>query len=67
MPLVSSKYWNMVHGTTPDEVRQDLEGMQIMRTLGNNMAWLLNSIDAGKRAGVALPEKEQPIKTNFIR
>jgi multimeric flavodoxin WrbA len=44
MPVVSSQYWNMVHGTTPDEVRQDLEGMQTMRTLGRNMAWLLKKI-----------------------
>lgn len=49
MPIVSSQYWNMVHGNTPDEVRQDLEGMQIMRTLGRNMAWLLKSINIGKK------------------
>ena len=67
MPLVSSQYWNMVHGNTPDEVRQDLEGMQIMRTLGKNMAWLLKCIEAGKKAGIALPEKEPPAYTNFIR
>lgn len=67
MPVVSSQYWNMVHGTTPDEVRQDLEGMQTMRTLGKNMAWLLKCIEAGKNAGVPLPEKEQRARTNFIR
>lgn len=67
MPVVSSQYWNMVHGTTPDEVRQDLEGMQTMRTLGRNMAWLLKCIEAGKKAGVPLPEKEQRARTNFIR
>jgi multimeric flavodoxin WrbA len=67
MPVVSSQYWNMVHGNTPEEVKQDLEGMQIMRTLGNNMAWLLKSIAAGKAAGVPLPEKEAPQMTNFIR
>lgn len=67
MPIVSSQYWNMVHGNTPEEVKQDLEGMQIMRTLGKNMAWLLKSIEAGKKAGLALPEKEEKIKTNFIR
>lgn len=50
MPIVSSQYWNMVHGNTPDEVRQDLEGMQIMRTLGRNMAWLLKSINIGKKS-----------------
>lgn len=67
MPIVSSQYWNMVHGNTPEEVAQDLEGMQIMRTLGMNMAWLLKCIEAGKSAGVALPEKEKRIATNFIR
>lgn len=67
MPIVSSQYWNMVHGNTPEEVRQDLEGMQTMRTLGKNMAWLLNCIHAGKEAGVKLPEKETRAVTNFIR
>ncbi len=67
MPIVSSQYWNMVHGNTPDEVRQDLEGMQIMRTLGRNMGWLLRCIEAGRKAGVPLPEKESPAVTNFIR
>ena len=67
MPVVSSQYWNMVHGNTPEEVRQDLEGMQIMRTLGKNMAWLLKCIEAGKSAGVSKPEKETPEFTNFIR
>ncbi len=59
MPIVSSQYWNMVHGNTPEEVKQDLEGMQTMRVLGKNMAWLLKSINAGKEARVALPEKNQ--------
>ena len=67
MPVVSSQYWNQVHGSNPEEVRQDLEGMQTMRTLGNNMAWLLKCIDAGKKAGVPLPELEPRIWTNFIR
>lgn len=67
MPVVSSQYWNMVHGNKPEEVNQDLEGLQIMRTLGNNMAWLLKSIAAGKTAGLPLPEKEAPARTNFIR
>lgn len=49
MPIVSSQYWNMVHGNTPEEVKQDLEGMQTMRVLGKNMAWLLKSINAGKK------------------
>ena len=67
MPVVSSQYWNQVHGNTPEEVKQDLEGMQTMRTLGNNMAWLLKCIAAGKAAGVDFPEREPAQKTNFIR
>lgn len=67
MPVVSSQYWNMVHGNTPDEVKQDLEGMQTMRTLGRNMAWLLKCLKAGEEAGVSLPEKEIKERTNFIR
>jgi multimeric flavodoxin WrbA len=67
MPIVSSQYWNMVHGNTPEEVMQDLEGMQTMRTLGKNMAWLLKSIQSGREAGVTLPEKEPKARTNFIR
>ncbi|MFT8340742.1 MAG: flavodoxin family protein [Clostridium beijerinckii] len=67
MPVVSSQYWNMVHGNTPEEVKQDLEGMQTMRTLGRNMAWLLNCIQAGKNTGVSLPKKEPRVATNFIR
>lgn len=67
MPVVSSQYWNQVHGNTPEEVKQDLEGMQTMRTLGNNMAWLLKCIEAGKAAGVSFPEREPAQKTNFIR
>ena len=67
MPVVSSQYWNMVHGNTPEEVLQDLEGLQIMRTLGQNMAWLLKSIAAGRKAGIVRPEPEEHIWTNFIR
>jgi len=67
MPIVSSQYWNMVHGNTPEEVLQDLEGLQTMRMLGRNMAWLLKSIEAGKKAGVPPPEKEERAWTNFIR
>lgn len=67
MPVVSSKYWTMVHGNTPEEVRQDLEGMQNMRVLGRNMAWLLKCLEAGKQAGISVPEQETPVKTNFIR
>lgn len=67
MPVVSSRYWNMVHGNTPEEVKQDLEGMQVMRALGRNMAWLLKCKDAGAKAGIPLPEREPRIATNFIR
>ena len=67
MPIVSSQYWNMVHGNSPQEVEMDLEGMQTMRTLGNNMAWLLKCIEAGKQNGVRFPEREPGIFTNFIR
>ena len=67
MPVVSSQYWNQVHGTTPEEVRQDEEGMQTMRTLGNNMAWLLKCIELGKKEGIPFPEGEKKIATNFIR
>ena len=67
MPVVSSQYWNQVHGNSPEEVIQDLEGMQIMRTLGRNMGWMLRSIDAGKKAGVKIPEPEEHAWTNFIR
>jgi multimeric flavodoxin WrbA len=67
MPVVPSQYWNMVHGNNPDEVRQDLEGMQIMRTLGRNMAWLLKCIQAAEGT-VPRPQREQPHQaTNFIR
>ncbi len=67
MPIVTSQYWNQVHGNTPDEVRQDLEGMQTVRTLAENMTWLLRSIEAGKAAGVPAPTYEPRVHTNFIR
>ena len=67
MPIVSSNYWNMVHGNTPDEVGQDLEGLQIMRGLGHNMAWLLKCLEAGRSAGVPMPAQEEKIQTNYIR
>lgn len=67
MPLVSSNYWNMVHGNTPEEVMQDEEGIQTMRVLGKNMAWILKSIEAAKQVGINPPELEAKIKTNYIR
>ena len=67
MPIVSSRYWNMVHGNTADQVKQDLEGLQIMRVLGKNMAFLIKAIKLAKDT-YGLPEKEnQRISTNFIR
>lgn len=67
MPVASSQYWNQVHGSTPDDVRKDEEGMQTMRTLGENMSWMLKCIQAGKDAGIAMPEYESVVRTNFIR
>ena len=67
MPTAGSTYWNMVHGNTPEEVCQDKEGLQTMRILGRNMAWMLKCIEAGKNNGVAVPEAEAKVKTNYIR
>ena len=67
MPIVSSQYWNQVHGSQPDDVRRDEEGLQTMRTLGENMAWLLASIHAGRQQGVPAPVYEPHLWTNFIR
>ena len=67
MTVIGSQYWNMVHGSTPEDVREDMEGMQIMRTLGRNMAYFLKCRAAADAAGVALPEREDVVRTNFIR
>ena len=67
MPIISSRYWNMVHGSTPDDVRKDEEGMQIMRILGRNMAYYLKCIEAGKEKGIELPKQEKINFTSFIR
>lgn len=67
MPVVSSTYWNMVHGSTPEDVRRDAEGMQTMRNLGRNMAWLLRCVAAGRESSVCPPEVERGSRTNFIR
>ncbi len=67
MPVVSSSYWNMVYGKTPQEVMQDKEGMQTMRNLALNMVWLLRCIEAGKAAGIAIPQTDASVRTNFIR
>lgn len=55
MPIVSSIYWNLVHGNTPEEIIKDLEGMKTMFMLGKNMAWLLKNIEAGKAVGIDFP------------
>lgn len=67
MPIIASQYWNMVHGMTAADVREDLEGLQIMRTLARNMAFFLKCKEAGLAAGVSLPQRETPVITNFIR
>lgn len=67
MPIISSSYWPMVHGYTPDDVRKDEEGVGIMKQLGKNMAWILKCIEAGKKAGIAAPAAPEYDMTNFIR
>ena len=67
MPVVSSTYWPMVHGNTPEEVLQDAEGLQTMRNAARNMAWLLKCIQAGRERGILPPQAERDSRTNFIR
>ncbi len=68
MPIVSSRYWNALHGVDAEQAQQDEEGVQVMRQLGHNMAWLLKSIEAGRVAGLELPADPLPrVATNFIR
>ena len=67
MPQVGSTYWNMVHGHCAEDVRQDAEGLQTMRHLAGQMAWLLKCIQAGKDAGIAPPALEPIVRTNFVR
>ena len=67
MPIVSSQYWNSVHGYTPDDVHKDEEGLQTMRVLGLNMAWLLRCIEAGKKQGIEKPVYESRLMTSFIK
>lgn len=67
MPVVGSTYWNMVYGKNGGEAVLDTEGMQTMRNLARNMAWMLKCFEAGKNAGVALPQAEREHRTNFIR
>ncbi|MEG0250919.1 MAG: flavodoxin family protein [Peptostreptococcus sp.] len=67
MPIVPSQYWNSVHGNTPDEVRKDIEGLQTMRTLASNMAWLLKLKKIAEENGIPNPKHEEQIYTNFIK
>jgi len=67
MPMISGRYWNMVHGANAQEAKQDLEGMQNMRILARNMAWHLKCREAGEKAGIPLPKQEDVVFTNFIR
>ena len=69
MPVVSSQYWNQVHGAnnTPSDVEKDEEGLQTVRTLAKNVVWLLKCIELGRESGVTFPEREKPLRTNFIR
>lgn len=67
MLMVPSCYWNMVHGRRPEDVKQDLEGLQIMRTIGRNMAWMLKLLESGKQNGIEIPEPEEVVRTNFIQ
>ncbi len=67
MPIISSKYWNMVHGARPEDVQQDIEGLQTMRILGKNMAYFLKCKELATNAGLTMPEQEPPTFTNFIR
>jgi len=66
MPVASSQYWNSIHGLAPGEAKEDLEGLQTMRTLARNMTFLMKSIALGKEK-FGLPETEQRIATHFIR
>lgn len=61
MPVVPSQYWNQVHGSSPEDVKKDLEGLQTMRTLADNLAWLIKCT-----AKVTAPEREPKVRTNFI-
>lgn len=66
MHVVSSQYWNQVHGYTPEDVKKDAEGLQTMRTLAQNIVWLLKSIESGKKDGIQKPIYEDTVYTNFI-
>lgn len=67
MPTVGSTYWNMVHGNKPEEVLKDEEGLQTMRNIGYNLAWMLKCFEAGRNSGIELPKSQKVVSTNFIR
>ena len=67
MPVIGSTYWNNVHGAAPGEAAFDEEGLQTMRNLARNLAWMLKCFEAGKKSGIPLPETEKGNRTNFIR
>lgn len=67
MPVAGSTYWNIGHGCVGQEMEQDGEGLQTMRNLARNLAWMMKCFEAGKEKGVALPEAERTNRTNFIR
>ena len=67
MPIISSSYWNMVHGRVAEDAPKDEEGMLTMRRLARNMAYFLNCIEAGKKQGVKKPKQEDNVRTNFIK
>ena len=67
MPVVSSTYWNMAHGNAPEQLEQDQEGLQTMRNLGHNMAWILKCLEAGKEKGIVPATPETAHWTNFVR
>ncbi len=66
MVIATSNYWNVIHGATPGQVLQDAEGVQIMKTLGRNMAWIMKVIENSKE-GIKTPERERKVHTNFVR
>jgi multimeric flavodoxin WrbA len=66
MVMPNSNYWNVIHGRAPGEALKDDEGVQIMRILGKNVAWLIKTIENGKKDNPG-PEKEAKIMTNFVR
>lgn len=66
MHVVSSQYWNQVHGFSAEDVKKDEEGLQTMRTLGRNIVWLLKAIESGEKNNIQIPEHEAKTFTNFI-